>query len=258
MALNRYFNTSFWKDNYIVDLDPTEKLLFNYLFTNAKVNISGVYEIHLKEIGFDIGIDKDMVAKIIKRFEDDGKLLYHEGWVILVNALKHQKLNPNIIIGIKAQYEALPTDIRTMTLSIWSKQNYGEKLSWLPASDTKEAKDVVKEAVEPLENAVEVLKKGAQPLDPLLLHLNQKLGGGANIKITDGRKSKLRSRLKTFSVDELVEAAEVIGADEFLQGKNDRNTKYANIDFLIRSDDQVAKYLERGKPEATKKKRNIF
>jgi hypothetical protein len=64
---NRYINTNFWKDNYIADLDPSEKLLFLYLITNPRTNIAGIYELNLREIAFDTGFDVDMVKKILAR-----------------------------------------------------------------------------------------------------------------------------------------------------------------------------------------------
>ena len=61
-------NTRFWIDDYISHLDPTEKLMFLYFLTNPLTDICGVYEIPLKNIALDTGIDKEMVEKIIKRF----------------------------------------------------------------------------------------------------------------------------------------------------------------------------------------------
>ena len=37
MAKQRYINTKFWRDSYIEDLDPIEKLLFLYLLSNPAV-----------------------------------------------------------------------------------------------------------------------------------------------------------------------------------------------------------------------------
>ena len=68
MAKNRYIDTKFWTDTYITNLDPIEKLLFLYALTNPHTNIAGIYEISIKQIAFDTGIDKEMVEKIFQRF----------------------------------------------------------------------------------------------------------------------------------------------------------------------------------------------
>src|SRR5436309_789071 len=61
MATQRLVNTNFWKDTYIIDLDPTQKLLFLYFLTSPRTSLAGVYEISLREAAFDTGIDRDMV-----------------------------------------------------------------------------------------------------------------------------------------------------------------------------------------------------
>lgn len=108
MASNRYINTNFWKDNYIADLDPIEKLLFNYFLTNPKTNIAGVYEVNLREVAFDTGIDKDMVVKIVARFQKEGKMYYQNGWLVIRNWLKHQAMNPKVNAGVDRILQQLP------------------------------------------------------------------------------------------------------------------------------------------------------
>lgn len=108
MAKERYVNTKFWDDNYIVNLDPIEKLLFLYFLTNPLTNIAGVYEITLKRMAFDTGIDKDMIMKILGRFEAAGKVKYSDGWIAIKNFIKHQKKNPKITAGIKNELLKAP------------------------------------------------------------------------------------------------------------------------------------------------------
>ena len=102
MRKNRYVNTHFWDDQYIVELDPIEKLLFIYFLTNSLTNIAGIYEIQLKRMSFDTGIDKDMVIKILERFEESKKIKYENGWIGIANFLKHQSIkNQKIKKGIQ-------------------------------------------------------------------------------------------------------------------------------------------------------------
>lgn len=112
MAKQRYINTKFWDDSYVSELDPIEKLLFIYILTNALTNISGIYEITIKRIAFDTGIDKDMVMKIIKRFEEHDKIKYENEWIAIKNFIKHQKQsdNPedNVNKGIRSEINKAP------------------------------------------------------------------------------------------------------------------------------------------------------
>lgn len=111
MAKNRMVDTKFWSDKYIANLDPSEKLVFIYLLTNHLTNICGIYEINLKQIGFDTGIDKDMVQKILNRFEKDGKILYRDGWLAIKNWIKHQSDKGNVIKGIESGFSISPKDL---------------------------------------------------------------------------------------------------------------------------------------------------
>jgi hypothetical protein len=108
---NRYINTKFWNDNYISNLDPIEKLLFLYLLTNPCTNLSGIYEIQLKHIAVDTGIDKEMIEKIFQRFEKDNKVVYRNGWIAITNFIKHQKMNPNVKRGIEENLKKAPESI---------------------------------------------------------------------------------------------------------------------------------------------------
>ena len=85
----RYLNTKFWNDSYISMLDPIEKLLFVYLLTNGHTNISGFYELPLKIMAVETGIDVSMFNKILPRLEE--KINYKKGFVIIKNFIKHQE-----------------------------------------------------------------------------------------------------------------------------------------------------------------------
>lgn len=125
MSKKRYVDTKFWDDNYIIEKDPIEKLLFLYLLTNTLTNIIGIYEISTKRIAFDTGIDKEMVLKILERFEADNKIKYEDGWVIIKNFTKHQLNNPKINAGMEALFKKIPE-----YLIKWSNIDY-DRLSHL-------------------------------------------------------------------------------------------------------------------------------
>jgi len=108
MATQRLVSTNFWKDTYVIDLDPVQKLLFLYFLTNPRTTLAGVYELSIREAAFDTGIDKDMVEKILAKFCADGKMHYEKGWLVLRNFVKHQRLNPSIQKGIEKAVAELP------------------------------------------------------------------------------------------------------------------------------------------------------
>lgn len=113
MAKKRYINTQFWRDSYISNLDPSEKLVFLYLITNPDTNISGIYQIPLKIIATDTGFDKDMIIKILNRFEKDCKVKYENGWVALKNFQKNQnEKSPAVAIGIENEMKNAPEKLQ--------------------------------------------------------------------------------------------------------------------------------------------------
>lgn len=117
MAKNRLINTKFWDDNYISELDPIEKLIYLYLLTNPLTTIAGVYEIKLRKIAFDTGIDKDMLSKILMRFEKDNKIIYKDDYIFVRNFIKYQTLNPSIKKGIAEVINNLPNDIKNIVIN---------------------------------------------------------------------------------------------------------------------------------------------
>lgn len=112
MSKTRMIDTKFWDDNYSSNLDPIEKLLFLYFLTNTSTNISGIYEIPLKKIAVETGIEKEMVLKILDRFAKDGKIFYWEGWIAIKNFIKNQNQeSPKVKKGIAEELKKVPVQI---------------------------------------------------------------------------------------------------------------------------------------------------
>ena len=112
----RSVNTKFWDDTFVLELTVSEKLLFLYLLTNPLSNILGIYEISLKRISFDTGININTILKAFERFGNVNKVFYVDGYVILINFLKNQNLNANMKIGVSKIFNDLPTKIKNSIL----------------------------------------------------------------------------------------------------------------------------------------------
>jgi hypothetical protein len=109
VAKNRYINTAIWKDPWFADLPSTEQHLFMYLITNHQTNIAGVYEVSLREVAFDTGIDQEEVKRIFRdRFQPDGKAFYEVGWVVMKNWLRHQTFNPKTAAAVAKLFNSFP------------------------------------------------------------------------------------------------------------------------------------------------------
>lgn len=107
----RSVNTKFWDDIYVISLDPIEKLIFLYFLTNPLTNLAGIYEISTKRIASDTGIDRDMISKILERFEKDGKIYYKNNYIILANFYKNQNYNQSMLKNAEKFVKQLPNEL---------------------------------------------------------------------------------------------------------------------------------------------------
>lgn len=121
MANKRYITTNFWRDNFVDGLDPEQKLLFLYLICNPATNLCGIYELPIRIISSDTGIEEKDVEKIFVKFSEKKRAYYVEGWVVLPNAPKHQELKSDrICVGIERELANVSEKVIEMidTLSI--------------------------------------------------------------------------------------------------------------------------------------------
>lgn len=163
MAKQRYVNTKFWDDSYIVNLDPLEKFLYLYCITNPLTNISGVYEIAIKRIALDTGIDKDMIVKLLNRFTDDNKVYYKDGWIVIRNFIKHQNYkNPKILKAIKDNLSLAPDNLIPYIYPIDSLSH----LTKLNLTKLNLIKPNIKEKLEELETKQKSKPEIKEPIDP--------------------------------------------------------------------------------------------
>lgn len=89
----RQIHTKIWTDDWFLDLTPEHKLLFIYLFSNARSNLSGLYDLPLKVASFESGLSVEAVKAGLERFAADGKVLYEEGWIWIKSLLRYNATN---------------------------------------------------------------------------------------------------------------------------------------------------------------------
>lgn len=143
MAKQRYINTKFWDDAYIISLTPNAKLLFLYLLTNPLTNIAGCYEISLRRIHFDTGLSEAIIQSTLDTFKDNNKIFYLDSWIVIKNFIKNQSLNPKITKGIAVLIQQeLPPRTKQRLLGIMPEINYFEDIALTP-SRAKEIRQII-------------------------------------------------------------------------------------------------------------------
>jgi len=175
-------NTKFWDDTYIMKLDPIEKLLFIYFISNPLTNLCGIYEISLRRIAFDTGIDSEMVSKILKRFEKEKKIIYAKGWIFIVNFIKNQNLGENIEIGIKRVLNEIPQEIHKALGTGWGGGGDGvgelnlTKLNLTKQKERVRQADNISKTSWNYNHKIEEMSESKNDMDRLLAYFWQKKG----------------------------------------------------------------------------------
>lgn len=96
----RSFDDAFWGDPFVQELDKDAKLLFIYLWTNKHCNSAGLYEITIRTIAFDTGLDEKKLPDIFDRLKHKVKWLPDCNTVWVINFLKRQPKSKYYMISV--------------------------------------------------------------------------------------------------------------------------------------------------------------
>ena len=109
MANFRQIHVSIWKDPWFLDLDPDQKLLFIYLFSNESTSLSGLYEISLRVICFETNLSSDFVKDNLNFFQEKEKIRYDAGVIWVKNLRKYNASSSETVqIRIRKDLATVP------------------------------------------------------------------------------------------------------------------------------------------------------
>lgn len=112
MATYRQVHISFWQDPFIEDLTPIQRYFYLYLMTNSKTKQCGCYEISMKLIRYETGLDQTVIDQCIDFLCDKNKIRYNEnnGEFIILNWLKHNSFrSPKVKSCIEKEVKLIKT-----------------------------------------------------------------------------------------------------------------------------------------------------
>lgn len=280
MSKLRSINTSFWSDPWIETLEPKEKLLFIYLFTNSKTNMLGIYESSARKISFESGVDLNEVESIFDKFQLAGKIKIIGHYVILTNYMKHQNYNPNMKKSAVDTYNSLPINLKVRGLSV-CRDNASEGFERLSkAYGTVSKIEVEYESEEELELEEEskaennkpetsekedfsgefnlddtnkplkekerkkvALKKESINYQEVVEFFNNTCTQLPNVqKLTEKRKKAIRNRIKEYEATKVGEVLIAVSKSSFLNGNSSMGWK-ANFDWIMKPENFI-KILE--------------
>lgn len=109
MAGYRQFHTQFWKDEWVIELEPLERYLFSYLFTNDLSSISGIYKLPMRIIVNETALDRAFVETALQKFQDAKKIYYADGVMWVVNMFRfHKNASPKTMTKVNNDLAMIP------------------------------------------------------------------------------------------------------------------------------------------------------
>lgn len=108
----RQAHSKMWStDQWFGELSPAHKLLFIYLFTNERASVSGLYELPLRVIQFETGLDAEQIRSGLETFASADKV--HYDWSASVvwvrNMWKYQgSKSPKVLDRARKDMDAVP------------------------------------------------------------------------------------------------------------------------------------------------------
>jgi len=108
----RQIHTRMWSsDNWFTALRPEFKLLFIYLFSNARASACGLYELPMMNVPFETGLAMRQVIQGFEIFAQANKVKYDPktSVVWVRNMYKYQaSSSPKLAARIRADIRAVP------------------------------------------------------------------------------------------------------------------------------------------------------
>lgn len=275
--------TSIWDDDYIGELSPHGKLCFVALVTNRNSTIIGFFPVTVKNLYDDTGIPKDEIRELLAKFEADGKLIYRDGFALLINFIRHQTLNPQILKGIHNTFEELPEWAKN-SLAIAYPEHFGgyrepigsdpanlKSLSSNTQSLTSKAKEEKEEdvfldpAVQAYNDAKDLrtaicLAQGKKPKVSMITfeewqlitaafeHWREVFGKNAGARLNVQRGRVVLDRLRPpvqYTLDDIKKAIEGCKLSPYHNGSNGESgsTVYDDLELICRDDAHLERFM---------------
>jgi len=108
MKQRRSILVSIWSDPWFEELTPNQKLCWIYLLTNSHCNLLGIYELSAKKGAFESGLSLQVFQSSLDKFTEDRKIILVDNFIIILNHLKNQALNPNMETSAEKNFNSLP------------------------------------------------------------------------------------------------------------------------------------------------------
>jgi hypothetical protein len=128
-------DTEWWSSGYVQGdennkgLDITERYLYKFFEESPLSTVAGIYILPMKTLTVLSGLEKNQIEMIVKRLENDFKILYREGWVVIpdryISAL--QEGGPKVKIGAEKILNKAPNFVHEFIKKAFELKEKKEK-----------------------------------------------------------------------------------------------------------------------------------
>lgn len=102
--------TEMWDDDWFQEIDPLQRYLFIYLWTNMHCNQAGLYRITLDTMSFESKLPKDQLRTILRSMSPKVEWYEDQKIVWVRNFLRRQAKSPKFIMAAAKSLNALHLD----------------------------------------------------------------------------------------------------------------------------------------------------
>lgn len=85
----RIFQTRFFDDEDVIEMNLYEQHLYLYLLVCQYINISGMFQLAPKKVKFEAKLTELQFTKASQRLKELKKAIFYKGWVYIINARKN-------------------------------------------------------------------------------------------------------------------------------------------------------------------------
>lgn len=108
----RQIDTGTWDDPWFAEINPDAKLLFLYMLTNRRSTAAGVFEITLRAMSFETGMDTKRVTAALESISTRVRWWPEHQTIWVRNFLRHQAPSPNLFKSAWNEMLPQPEKIR--------------------------------------------------------------------------------------------------------------------------------------------------
>lgn len=245
-------DTDMWDDEYVDSLSPDGKLLFFYFLTNLHTNLAGCYKITRKRMHINTGLEYEVIDDLLTAFENDEKVMYRDGRLLVRNFIDHQKMgNEKIKKGVLNLLPDFPEwCIDTLSIdypelcightypTVYLDSDSDSDLDF----DSEENQDDGKAADKA--KTAEAKKELQSQIDVIFAYWQATLKKERHT-LTDQRSKAIAARLKKYSVDQILRAIDGCACSPHHMGNNDTGTEYNDIELICRNDTKLEGFIEK-------------